>query len=156
MSPPMAIAMGEACRVANEEMENDLSHVKMIYDRLYNKIISEVPFTKLNGHEENRYFGNLNVSFRDIFSAELLQEINSKIAFSAGAACLAEPSYVLQALKVNSSFALGSIRIGFGRFTTIQEADLLLDSLIPSVTKLRARGITSQSSQCKDKTLSEN
>lgn len=85
---------------------------------MYKRIFKEVPYVKLNGHPVHRYFGNLNVSFKYIFSGDIMSEIKDKIAFSAGAACLDEPSYVLSALHVDESYAFGAIRIGIGRFTT--------------------------------------
>ncbi|KAL4453201.1 hypothetical protein ABPG74_015432 [Tetrahymena malaccensis] len=137
LSPPMVIALGEACKIAQREMQNDNQHIKKLYERMYERIFREVPLVKLNGHPVHRYFGNLNVSFKYVFSGDIMNEIKNKIAFSAGAACLDEPSYVLQALHVDESYAFGAIRIGIGRFTTQEEVDYLLDTLIPIVNNLR-------------------
>lgn len=137
VSPPMAIALGEACKVAMNEMDNDNAHVKLLYNRMYERIFREIPLAKLNGHPTQRYFGNLNVSFKYVLSADILAEIRGDIAFSAGAACLAEPSYVLSALNIDPDYAFGSIRIGVGRFTTVEEVDLLLDLIVPTVERLR-------------------
>lgn len=99
----------------------------------------EVPLIKLNGHPQHRFFGNLNLSFKYLLSYELLKEISDHVALSAGAACLDEPSYVLSALKLEKDYALGSVRIGIGRFTTTAEVDYLMDVLIPTIHKLRVK-----------------
>ena len=101
------------------------------------RIQNEIPLIKINGHPEHRFYGNLNVSFKYLRSHELLAEISDKVAFSAGAACLDEPSYVLSALKVHKDYALGSVRIGVGRFTTQREVDYLIDLLVSAIHKLR-------------------
>ncbi|EGR33093.1 nfs1 nitrogen fixation protein 1, putative [Ichthyophthirius multifiliis] len=137
LSPPMVAALGEACSAAQREMQNDNKYIKKLYDRMFRRIFSKIDDVKLNGDPQQRYFGNLNVSFKDVLSSSIMDIIKNSVALSAGAACSDEPSYVLSAIKVPEEYAFGSIRIGVGRFTTFEEVDFLVDILIESVKQCR-------------------
>jgi cysteine desulfurase len=135
----LVIGIGKACEIAIKEMENDRAHAQMLYDRFYQKISTELDFVYLNGHPENRWVGNINLSFAYVEGESLLLGLKN-VACSSGSACTSaslEPSYVLRAVGVGDDLAHTSIRFGFGRFTTIAEVDYAADEVIKSVRRLR-------------------
>lgn len=136
---PLAVGLGKACEVAQEEMAYDAEHVKKLYDKLYSGITSKIPDVYLNGDKNQRYFGNLNLSFAYVEGESLLMALRD-IACSSGSACTSEslePSYVLRALGVGEDLAHTSIRFGIGRFTTEEEIDYAVDLICRHVQKLR-------------------
>jgi cysteine desulfurase len=135
----LVIGLGKACEIAIQEMDNDRAHARMLYDRFYNKVSKELDFIYLNGHPENRWVGNINLSFAYVEGESLLLGLKN-VACSSGSACTSaslEPSYVLRAVGVGDDLAHTSIRFGFGRFTTIAEVDYAADEIIKSVRRLR-------------------
>eukprot|EP01025_Chloroclados_australasicus_P053633 TRINITY_DN632_c0_g2_i1.p1 TRINITY_DN632_c0_g2~~TRINITY_DN632_c0_g2_i1.p1 ORF type:complete len:463 (-),score=67.30 TRINITY_DN632_c0_g2_i1:184-1572(-) len=137
----LAVALGKACQVAQEEMQNDLAHVSQLEERLKQGIMGELDGVVLNGPEnlENRYPGNLNLSFAYVEGESLIMGLK-EIAVSSGSACTSaslEPSYVLRALGVDEDMAHTSIRFGMGRFTTEEEVDMAIDQTVRQVRKLR-------------------
>eukprot|EP00163_Fabomonas_tropica_P008684 TRINITY_DN1840_c0_g1_i3.p1 TRINITY_DN1840_c0_g1~~TRINITY_DN1840_c0_g1_i3.p1 ORF type:complete len:398 (-),score=95.29 TRINITY_DN1840_c0_g1_i3:252-1445(-) len=136
---PLTVGLGKACQVANEELARDHAHVKALSDRLLKGIRERIPECVINGDENERYPGNLNVSFAYVEGESLLMSLKD-IAVSSGSACTSaslEPSYVLRALGVEEDMAHTSIRFGLGRFTTEAEVDYTLDLLERHVTRLR-------------------
>ena len=104
-------------------------------DRLKNRILSELDEVHLNGHETLRTPSNLNLSFAYVEGESLMMGMKG-VAVSSGSACTSaslEPSYVLKALGVGDELAHSSIRFSVGRFTTDEEIDGALASLIPAV-----------------------
>jgi len=136
---PLVIGFGKACEVAMEEMENDATHAKLLFNRLHENITSKLDHVFLNGHPERRWHGNINLSFAFVEGESLLLGLPT-VACSSGSACTSaslEPSYVLRAIGVDEELAHTSIRFGFGRFTTIEEVDYATEKIIQSVHKLR-------------------
>jgi len=139
LPPHLVIGLGSACEIAALEMENDEKWIKFLRDKFYNKIKSELSHIVLNGHSENRYYGNLNISFAGVEGESLLMAMKD-VAISSGSACTSaslEPSYVLRALGCDEEMAHTSMRFGLGRFTTEEEVDISADKLISAVNKLR-------------------
>ena len=132
------VGMGEACRIAKEEMAQDLVHVTTMRDRLWAGLNSmEQVF--VNGDFDKRYAGNLNVSFNFVEGESLIMALKD-LAVSSGSACTSaslEPSYVLRALGLNDEMAHSSIRFSFGRFTTAEEIDYAIDIIQKSIGHLR-------------------
>jgi len=132
------VGMGEACRIAKEEMEQDLAHVTAMRDRLWAGLNSmEQVF--INGDADKRYPGNLNVSFNFVEGESLIMALKD-LAVSSGSACTSaslEPSYVLRALGLNDEMAHSSIRFSFGRFTTEEEIDYAIELIKKSIGHLR-------------------
>jgi cysteine desulfurase len=132
------VGMGEACRVAKEDMEKDKVHVTAMRDRLWNGLNSmEQVF--VNGDFDKRYPGNLNVSFNFVEGESLIMALKD-LAVSSGSACTSaslEPSYVLRALGLNDEMAHSSIRFSFGRFTTEEEIDYAIDLIQKAIGHLR-------------------
>ena len=135
----LAVGLGAACAVAQEEMENDHEWITFLSKRLYDGVMSRVPEVVLNGDLNQRYAGNLNMSFAYVEGESLLMALKN-IAVSSGSACTSaslEPSYVLRAIGVNEELAHTSIRFGIGRFTTIEEIDFAVDLISEHVDRLR-------------------
>jgi cysteine desulfurase len=137
--PPHQIAgMGEAFRIAKEEMASELAHVRSMRDRLA-KGLSEIEETYVNGDMDHRVPHNLNVSFNYVEGESLIMAIKD-IAVSSGSACTSaslEPSYVLRALGRSDELAHSSIRFTIGRFTTEEDIDFTIQLLKSKVEKLR-------------------
>ena len=132
------VGMGEAFKIANDEMESDNLRIKSLRDKFWNQI-KDVEEIYLNGDLENRIPGNLNISFNYVEGESLIMAIKD-IAVSSGSACTSaslEPSYVLRALGRDDELAHSSIRITIGKYSTEEEVDYAVDLLKKSVEKLR-------------------
>ena len=132
------VGMGEAFRLAKEEMGTENERVRMLRDRLWAGL-STMQDVYLNGSFEQRVPHNLNVSFAYVEGESLIMAIKD-IAVSSGSACTSaslEPSYVLRALGRSDELAHSSIRFSIGRFTTEEEVDYTIQLLQSKVGKLR-------------------
>lgn len=136
---PLIVGLGEAARIAKEEMDKDYKHVTKLSERLYTGIMSKAKDIFLNGDKEQRYPGNLNLSFAYIEGESMIMAIKD-LAVSSGSACTSsslEPSYVLRSIGVGEELAHTSIRFGIGRFTTEEEIDYAIKVVTGSIDKLR-------------------
>ena len=132
------VGMGEAFRLAKEEMDAELVKVKALRDRLARGLL-EIEEVYINGDMEHRVPHNLNVSFNYVEGESLIMAIKD-IAVSSGSACTSaslEPSYVLRALGRSDELAHSSIRFTIGRFTTEEDIDFTIELLKSKVGKLR-------------------
>ncbi|MFZ1180916.1 MAG: IscS subfamily cysteine desulfurase [Herbaspirillum sp.] len=132
------VGMGEAFRIAREEMDAELAYVRAMRDRLA-RGLGEIEETYINGDMEHRVPHNLNVSFNYVEGESLIMAIKG-IAVSSGSACTSaslEPSYVLRALGRSDELAHSSIRFTIGRFTTEEEIGFTIDLIKAKVGKLR-------------------
>ncbi len=132
------VGMGEAFRLAREEMGTENERIRMLRDRLWAGL-SQIEEVYLNGDMDHRVPHNLNVSFNYVEGESLIMAIK-ELAVSSGSACTSaslEPSYVLRALGRNDELAHSSIRFTLGRFTTEQEVDYTIELLKSRVGKLR-------------------
>ena len=132
------VGMGEAFRIAKEEMAQDLEHVTKMRDRLWAGI-KDMEQVFVNGDFDKRYPGNLNVSFNFVEGESLIMALKD-LAVSSGSACTSaslEPSYVLRALGLNDELAHSSIRFSFGRFTTEEEIDYAIELIQNAIGHLR-------------------
>ncbi|MEE9325716.1 MAG: IscS subfamily cysteine desulfurase [Cocleimonas sp.] len=132
------VGMGEAFRIAKEEMATENDRLLMMRNHLYNgfKDMEEV---YVNGDLEQRIAGNLNISFNYVEGESLMMSLKG-IAVSSGSACTSaslEPSYVLRALGRNDELAHSSLRFTIGRFTTMEEVDYAIENTRAAVEKLR-------------------
>jgi cysteine desulfurase len=133
------VGMGEAFRIAREEMTQDNERIRMLRDRLL-KGVRDIEEVYINGDLDHRVPGNLNVSFNYIEGESLIMALKD-LAVSSGSACTSaslEPSYVLRALGRDDELAHSSIRFSIGRFTTIEDVDYTVEKIRASVEKLRA------------------
>ncbi len=132
------VGMGEAFRIAKEEMATENDRILMMRNHLYDgfKDMEEV---YVNGDLESRIAGNLNISFNYVEGESLMMSLKG-IAVSSGSACTSaslEPSYVLRALGRNDELAHSSLRFTIGRFTTMEEVDYAIEQTRAAVEKLR-------------------
>ncbi|MBT3308653.1 MAG: IscS subfamily cysteine desulfurase [Gammaproteobacteria bacterium] len=130
--------MGEAFRIAREEMVAEGKQLEALRDRFL-KGIEGMEEVYVNGDLEQRVPGNMNVSFNFVEGESLMMAIN-RLAVSSGSACTSsslEPSYVLRAIGRNDELAHSSIRFTFGRFTTEAEVDEAVALTKEKVEKLR-------------------
>ena len=132
------VGMGEAYRIAKEEMAHDRAHAQRLQQRLL-KGLGSIDQTFVNGDLERRVPHNLNISFNFVEGESLIMGIKG-IAVSSGSACTSaslEPSYVLRALGRSDELAHSSLRMTIGRFTTEEEIDYAIASIAENVAKLR-------------------
>ncbi len=119
-------------------MKSDHDHISKLAQRFFRKV-SELEHIEVNGDKEQRYIGNLNVSFACVEGESLIMAIKD-VAISSGSACTSaslEPSYVLRAIGVEEDMAHTSMRVGIGRFTTEEEVDYAAETIVREVTRLR-------------------
>ena len=132
------VGMGEAFRIAREEMDEEQARIARLRDRMWNGI-KDMEEVYINGDLEHRVPNNLNVSFNFVEGESLIMAIK-ELAVSSGSACTSaslEPSYVLRALGRNDELAHSSIRFTLGRFTTEEEIDFAVRLLNDKIGKLR-------------------
>lgn len=132
------VGMGEAFRIAKEEMAAENERMRMLRDRLYNGL-KEIEEVYVNGDMDNRVPHNLNISFSFVEGESLIMAIKD-LAVSSGSACTSaslEPSYVLKSLGHSDELAHSSIRFSIGRFTTEEEIDYAIQLLKNKIGKLR-------------------
>ena len=132
------VGMGEAFRIAREEMAQENERILSLRNRLWNGI-KDMEEVYLNGDLEHRIAGNLNVSFAFVEGESLIMALKD-VAVSSGSACTSaslEPSYVLRALGREDELAHSSIRFTIGRFTREEEVDFVVNIIRDQVTRLR-------------------
>ncbi|WP_049561156.1 IscS subfamily cysteine desulfurase [Yersinia kristensenii] len=130
--------MGEAYRIAKEEMESEAARLRSLRLRLWNGL-KDIEEVYLNGDLENGAPGILNISFNYVEGESLIMALKD-LAVSSGSACTSaslEPSYVLRALGMNDELAHSSIRFSLGRFTTEEEIDYAIALVRKSIGRLR-------------------
>ncbi|WED21354.1 IscS subfamily cysteine desulfurase [Vibrio sp. JC009] len=132
------VGMGEAFRIAKEDMQKDYDHALALRNRLLERL-NDMEAVTINGDLEQRLPNNLNISFAFVEGESLLMSLKD-LAVSSGSACTSaslEPSYVLRALGLDDELAHSSIRFSFGRFTTEEEVDYAAEQIHQAVNKLR-------------------
>jgi cysteine desulfurase len=121
LSPALCAGFGAACKAAGEGMEPQMFHV----EQLWNTARDLFADWELNGSAEHRWHGNLNLRREGLDVARLMSDCR-QIMFSAGSACASgsgRPSHVLRAIRLSERQAKSSIRLGFGRYTTMAEIE---------------------------------
>ena len=133
------VGMGEAFRIAKEEMAEENARILQLRNRLWDGI-KDIEEVYVNGDLEHHVAGNLNVSFNFVEGESLIMALKD-MAVSSGSACTSaslEPSYVLRALGRNDELAHSSIRFTIGRFTTEEDIDYTIKLIHKNIDKLRA------------------
>jgi cysteine desulfurase len=139
---PLAVGLGEACRIAREEMEGEARRLTEYRESFFQRVSGALEGVVLNGHRGSRLPGNLNLSFRGV-DAERLIDALPQLAVSTGSACTSaevEPSYVLSALGMEAARSRSALRIGFGRQTTPEEVSRAAELIVAAVRRLREEG----------------
>ena len=132
------VGMGEAYRIAGEEMHEEGRRTLALRDRLL-RGLEDIEEVYVNGDLTHRSPGNLNISFNFVEGESLMMALR-ELALSSGSACTSaslEPSYVLRALGRNDELAHSSLRISIGRFTTEEDIDYAIERIHYAVAKLR-------------------
>ncbi|MDF1795804.1 MAG: IscS subfamily cysteine desulfurase [Coxiellaceae bacterium] len=132
------VGMGEAFAIAANRLEQDMTEITVLTDRLWQGI-KQLPGVHLNGSAEHRVIGNLNISFEGIDGEALILSMR-ELAVSSGSACNSanlQSSYVLQAIGVSKALANAAVRFSVGRFTTEDEIDRAIACVVEKVTQLR-------------------
>ncbi|HXV73175.1 MAG TPA: cysteine desulfurase family protein [Sphingomonadales bacterium] len=141
LSPALCVGFGKAAAIAAEEMTAEAQRMKAMYGHFMEVLKTASNRISVNGSEEARWFGNLNLTFEGV-RADLLVAAVKKIAVSTASACStgdAGPSHVLSALGLKEEELEASIRIGFGRFTTREQADFAAHYILEVLDQLRGR-----------------
>ena len=138
---PGIVGMGKAAELAVRDMEEAAKKVSELRDYLIEKVMKEIPYTKLNGHRTNRLPNNANFSFSFIEGESLLIMLDQAgICGSSGSACTSgslDPSHVLMAIGLPHEIAHGSLRLTLSEETTREDLDYTVETLKGIVKRLR-------------------
>lgn len=138
---PYIVGFAEALRLAKEEREERIAHVRPLRDQIIGRVLEEIPDAQLTGHPENRLPNHASFVFKDVDGNLLLQLLDANgFACSSGSACKTgnpEPSEVITALGLSRDWALGSLRVTLGKDSTAEHVDAFLASLPGLVEKAR-------------------
>jgi cysteine desulfurase len=122
---PLIVGLGEACRLAADEMVSEADRIRKLRTRLLDALRAAIPGLAINGSMAARIPGNLNLTFPAATAADLMARV-PELCVSSGSACSSaaiEPSYVLRAMGLSEGAAGRSLRIGIGRFTSAADID---------------------------------
>jgi cysteine desulfurase NifS len=141
LNVPGIVGFAKATEIAMKEMDETSSKVAKMRDHLMDRILKEIPYSRLNGHKDKRLPGNLNISFRFVEGESLLMLVDRKgISASTGSACASgslDPSHVLLAIGLPHEIAHGSLRMTLSEHNTMQEMDYAVDAIKDVVSTLR-------------------
>ena len=138
---PIVVGMGEACTIANKQLEEDAERLDILMQRLLRELKTDFPDLMTFGHMEQRVPGNLCIGIPGVRGELLVRAVSSDVAISTGAACSTgslEPSHVLTALGIEPELAATGVRISAGRFTTEKEiggASTHLNQALQNITR---------------------
>jgi cysteine desulfurase len=139
LNVPGIVGLGAACEIALAEMESEAARLGALRDRLQAKLLAGLDRVRVNGSQQHRLPGNLNMTFDRADSETLMMGLKD-VALSSGSACTSakiEPSHVLRALGLGEEAAHSTLRFGLGRFNTEEEVDYVAERLIDVAKKLR-------------------
>lgn len=138
---PGIVGLGKAVELATADIESHTQRLAAMRDRFIDRVLSEIPYTRLNGHRTKRMASNANISFEFIEGESLLLMLDMKgISASSGSACTSgslDPSHVLLAIGLKHEVAHGSLRVTFGDSNTDDDVDRIVDELKVIVARLR-------------------
>ncbi len=138
---PAIVGLGKAIELATEDIEGHNKKLMAMRDRFIDRVLAEIPYTRLNGHRTQRMASNANISFEFIEGESLLLMLDMKgISASSGSACTSgslDPSHVLLAIGLKHETAHGSLRVTFGNSNSIEDADAIVEELKVIVARLR-------------------
>ena len=139
---PGIVGLGKAVELAKANMAERSAYETKLRDHLIERVTSEIPYTRLNGHRTDRLPNNVNFSFQFIEGESLLIMLDMKgICASSGSACTSgslDPSHVLLAIGLPHEIAHGSLRMSIGADTTKEDIDYTIDQLKEIVAHLRS------------------
>lgn len=136
------VGLATAIEIATDSIEKRNEKKRALRDHVIDTVLAKIPRCRLNGSREHRLSGSLNISFEGVEGESLLLMLDLKgICASSGSACTSgslDPSHVLMAIGLPHEIAHGSLRISFGDENTMEDADYIIESLIPILERLRA------------------
>lgn len=139
---PGIVGMGAAARLAAERLEERMEKEAALRDHLIRRVLTEIPYSRLNGHETDRLPNNANFCFRFIEGESLLILLDQQgICASSGSACTSgslDPSHVLLAIGLPHEIAHGSLRLTLSEETTKEDIDFTVDAIRKIVERLRS------------------
>ena len=139
---PGIVGMGEAASLANAELPAYTEKVTKLRDHLIDRVLKEIPYSRLNGHRTNRLPNNVDFSFEFIEGESMLMRLGMKgVYVSTGSACASgslDPSHVLLGIGLPHETAHGSIRLTIPEETTMEQIDYAADALKDTVEKMRS------------------
>ena len=139
---PGMVGLGAAAELAGKQMEEVIKKQEVVRDHLIERVLAEIPYSRLNGHRTDRLPGNANFCFRFIEGESMLILLDQLgICASSGSACTSgslDPSHVLLAIGLPHEIAHGSLRISLSEETTLEEIDFVVDELKKIVQRLRS------------------
>ncbi len=135
------VGLGKAIELATADIAGHTAKLTALRDAYIDRILNEIPYTRLNGHRTQRLAGNSNISFEFIEGESLLLMLDMQgISASSGSACTSgslDPSHVLLAIGLKHEIAHGSLRVSFGECNTMEDVDRIVESLKTIVARLR-------------------
>ncbi|MBO5955580.1 MAG: cysteine desulfurase NifS [Clostridia bacterium] len=135
------VGLGKAIELATSDIKGHAKKLIEMRDRFIERVLDEIPYTRLNGHRTQRLAGNSNISFEFIEGESLLLMLDMQgISASSGSACTSgslDPSHVLLAIGLKHEIAHGSLRVSFGDCNTMEDVDRIVESLKTIVARLR-------------------
>jgi cysteine desulfurase len=134
------VGLGKACEIAGRDLDHNMTHMQHMRDRLYEGIKRRCANIRVNGHPQKRLPNTLSISFEGLEANRILDQISSRVAASAGAACHSDTidvSGVLKAMDVPLNWAKGTLRLTTGRRTTETDIDTAVDVICEAVKTLR-------------------
>ncbi len=140
---PLIVGLGEACRLAQAEMAEEAKRLAALRERLLDRLRADMPGLVVNGSEQARIPGNLNLTFPGATAADLMARVPD-LCVSTGSACSSaaiEPSYVLRAIGLTDDAATRTLRIGMGRFTSAADIDYAAAALAAAHAGAPAPGV---------------
>jgi len=136
------VGIGKAIEIATADIDGHNAQLSAIRDHMIDRILKEIPYSRLNGHPTQRLPGNVNVCFEFIEGEGMLMLLDGNgIAASSGSACTSgslDPSHVLLAIGLPHEIAHGSLRLSLCEENTMEEADFVVDKLVQVVARLRS------------------
>ncbi len=136
------IGYAKATELAVKNMDENISYESALRDRLIERVLKEIPYSRVNGDREKRLSNNANFCFRFVEGESLLILLDQKgILASSGSACTSgslDPSHVLLAIGLPHEIAHGSVRLTLSRETTEEEIDYIVDTLKTVIERLRS------------------
>jgi cysteine desulfurase len=140
LNVPGIVGLGEACRLRLLEMEKDENAITLLRDKLQSLLLDKIPDLTVNGDINSRLSGSLHISIPDVPNSAIIARVRHQLAISTGAACssgVETPSHVLTAMGLPQEVIEGALRIGIGKFTTLQEIEQAASILTEAVSLTR-------------------
>jgi len=137
---PAISGMGKAAEIASFEMDDHLTRITFLRDKLLQGLIDNIPEIRINGSLKSRLPGNLNISFRHVRSENIILNLRD-IAVSSGSACSSaslKDSHILTAINVPGDFIKSAVRFGIGRFNNKEDIDYTINRVSETILKLRS------------------